>query len=230
MVPGARLLEAIRRRVPNQYIRLPFTTNESPSHSSSYSHWPWYARIIAVPVGFMVFYFATYGILHTAFPNYYDPPIPRPPFLDPSTASRAIQDLFARQSRTVQQARARYSLRTGRAPPERYDEWFEFATKGRCLIDDYDQIARDFAPFYEREQIDPGSFRRMVEKVSAGGGGGRLGVKALSVWNGRIIVHGWRIGIDWAWRHTLRRVSLAALACFLINFLMICSFRAIFQI
>ncbi|KAJ7709197.1 hypothetical protein B0H16DRAFT_1277784, partial [Mycena metata] len=59
-----------------------------------------------------------------------------------------VDALFARQCGTYARAAARYSLETGRAPPRGYNKWFAFAQEHSCLIDEYNQIQRDFAPFY----------------------------------------------------------------------------------
>lgn len=87
--------------------------------------------------------------------------------LDPATAARiSIDALYARQSSTLSQAMARYSLKTGRSPPKNYDRWFQFARDGSCLIDEYDQIHRDFEPFYQLAEDDPAFFKRMVDKAT----------------------------------------------------------------
>ncbi|KAJ7766055.1 glycosyl transferase family 90-domain-containing protein, partial [Mycena metata] len=78
-----------------------------------------------------------------------------------------VDALYARQSTTLQTARARYSLRNKRPPPSMYDKWFDFAREHSCLIDDYDQITRDFEPFYQLAHHDPAYFKRMVVKSSA---------------------------------------------------------------
>jgi hypothetical protein len=83
---------------------------------------------------------------------------------DPVAAARISLDvLFARQSSNIDQATARYSLKTGRPPPRNYDKWFKFAREKSCLIDDYDQIHRDFKPFYDLAQDDPRIFQRRLE-------------------------------------------------------------------
>ncbi|KAJ7339979.1 glycosyl transferase family 90-domain-containing protein [Mycena albidolilacea] len=83
---------------------------------------------------------------------------------DPGAAARSSLDvLFARQSSNIDQATARYSLRTGRPPPRNYDKWFKFAREKSCLIDDYDQIHRDFKPFYDLAQDDPRIFQRRLD-------------------------------------------------------------------
>ncbi|KAJ7238728.1 glycosyl transferase family 90-domain-containing protein [Mycena rebaudengoi] len=74
--------------------------------------------------------------------------------------------LLARQSTTYAQAAARYSLKTGRAPPRNWDKWFTFAQEHSCLIDEYDQIHRDFAPFYQLAEEDPLFFQRRVDIIA----------------------------------------------------------------
>lgn len=86
---------------------------------------------------------------------------------DPVTAARlSVDALYARQSSNIDHAAARYSLKTGRPPPRNYDRWFKFAQEKSCLIDDYDQIHRDFAPFYQLAQDDPLFFQRMIDIAS----------------------------------------------------------------
>ncbi|KAJ7894848.1 hypothetical protein B0H14DRAFT_2334253, partial [Mycena olivaceomarginata] len=53
--------------------------------------------------------------------------------------------------------------KTGRPPPQNYDKWFKFAREKSCLIDDYDQIHRDFKPFYDLAQDDPRIFQRRLD-------------------------------------------------------------------
>ncbi|KAJ6528976.1 glycosyl transferase family 90-domain-containing protein [Mycena capillaripes] len=108
---------------------------------------------------------------------------------DPSVIARAEVDaLFARQSTTLERAAGRYALRTGRKPPPYYADWYRFARERRCLIDEYDQIHRDFKPFYHLAKIDGTFFRDMVER-------GRKAVRTLLfsrwlpdmtyLWNGK---------------------------------------------
>ncbi|KAK7063637.1 CAP10 domain-containing protein [Favolaschia claudopus] len=85
-------------------------------------------------------------------------------YWDISTAK--VDALFARQSSTLEQARSRYSLRNNRPPPPMYDKWFEFAREHSCLIDEYEQISRDFEPFYQLAKDDPTFFKRMVDKAT----------------------------------------------------------------
>ncbi|KAJ7147541.1 glycosyl transferase family 90-domain-containing protein [Mycena crocata] len=84
---------------------------------------------------------------------------------DPVAAARLSLDaLFARQSQTLAQAAARYSLKANRPPPPNYDKWFAFAQKRKCLIDDYDQILRDFEPFYQLAEDNPAHFQDMIDR------------------------------------------------------------------
>ncbi|KAJ6584868.1 glycosyl transferase family 90-domain-containing protein [Mycena capillaripes] len=87
---------------------------------------------------------------------------------DPVGAARlAIDALFGRQSQTLAQAAARYSLKTDRPPPPNFDKWFAFAQDKKCLIDDYDQIQRDFEPFYQLAAENPKHFNDMIDKGRA---------------------------------------------------------------
>ncbi|KAF7303466.1 CAP10 domain-containing protein [Mycena indigotica] len=97
---------------------------------------------------------------------------PGPRVVDRSSASfvaaarESIAYLRDRQSSTLTQASARYRLRSGRPPPQNYDKWFTFAQERGCLIDEYDQIRRDFQPFYQLAEEDPGFFQRMIDSAT----------------------------------------------------------------
>ncbi|KAJ7442363.1 hypothetical protein B0H11DRAFT_2251534 [Mycena galericulata] len=80
-----------------------------------------------------------------------------------AVAHGGILELYAGQSRTLEQASARYYLKSGRAPPPKYDKWFAFAQENQCLIDEYDRIHRDFAPFYQLVHDHPEHFETMVD-------------------------------------------------------------------
>ncbi|KAJ7641129.1 glycosyl transferase family 90-domain-containing protein [Roridomyces roridus] len=81
-------------------------------------------------------------------------------------ADLAVDALYARQSTTLVQAAARYSLRTGRDPPPNYDRWFQFARDRKCLVDEYDQIHRDFKPFYQLAERNKEYFGRIVNRAA----------------------------------------------------------------
>ncbi|KAJ7268219.1 glycosyl transferase family 90-domain-containing protein [Mycena haematopus] len=88
----------------------------------------------------------------------------RPESADPVTAARlSVDALFDRQSSTLNQAIARYSLKTGRAPPRNYAKWFQFTQAKSCLVDDYDQIHRDFKPFYQLAEDHPRLFQQRID-------------------------------------------------------------------
>jgi hypothetical protein len=84
-----------------------------------------------------------------------------------AAARLSLEALFARQSQTLAQAAARYSLKTNRPPPPGFDAWFQFAKKHECLIDDYDQIQRDFEPFYQLAMDNPAHFKDMIDRGRA---------------------------------------------------------------
>ncbi|KAJ7894576.1 glycosyl transferase family 90-domain-containing protein [Mycena leptocephala] len=77
-----------------------------------------------------------------------------------------VDALYARQSSTLEQAKSRYTLRNNRPPPPTYDQWYDMAREHSCLIDEYDQISRDFEPFYQLAKDDPAYFKKMVAKAS----------------------------------------------------------------
>ncbi|KAJ7118268.1 hypothetical protein C8R44DRAFT_738214 [Mycena epipterygia] len=86
---------------------------------------------------------------------------------DPSTTARiAVDELYARQSTSLAQASARYSLRTQRPQSPTYDRWYQFARDRKCLIDDYDQIHPNFKPFYQLAQQDPRYFQMMIDRAT----------------------------------------------------------------
>ncbi|KAJ7174826.1 glycosyl transferase family 90-domain-containing protein [Mycena filopes] len=119
---------------------------------------------------------ATLTALHQRHRSSSPPPPPLPPsppapestepldLDDPAVAARlSVDALFSCQSSTLAQATARYTLKNRRPPPRNYDQWCQFAQRHSCLIDEYDQILRDFAPWYQLAEDDPGFFQRMID-------------------------------------------------------------------
>ncbi|KAJ7577878.1 glycosyl transferase family 90-domain-containing protein [Mycena floridula] len=101
-------------------------------------------------------------VIHPEHPGPPDPPHTME--MDPETYAKWSLDAFLRrQSTTLAAAAARYTLKTGRSPPKNYDKWFNFARDHSCLIDEYDQIHRDFEPFYQLAEKDPKFFKRMID-------------------------------------------------------------------
>ncbi|KAF7365301.1 CAP10 domain-containing protein [Mycena venus] len=82
-------------------------------------------------------------------------------------AQSSLDAILERQSTTLDDAVARYSLKAGRQPPPNFDRWFAFARENKCLIDDYDQIQRDFEPFYQLAIDRPTHFQALIEKGQA---------------------------------------------------------------
>ncbi|KAJ7935547.1 glycosyl transferase family 90-domain-containing protein [Mycena leptocephala] len=105
---------------------------------------------------------------------------------DPVAAARLSLDvLFARQSQTLAQAAARYSLKTDRAPPANFDKWFAFAKKKKCLIDDYDQIQRDLSrstSWRRKTQTFPGDDRPWYGMLQDS-----KGMTTINIKNGKFI-------------------------------------------
>ncbi|KAJ6557370.1 glycosyl transferase family 90-domain-containing protein [Mycena vulgaris] len=97
-------------------------------------------------------------------------------------AQLSLDALLVRQSRTLAQAVARYSLKSARPPPPNFDRWFTFAREHKCLIDDYDQIQRDFEPFYQLARDNPTHFQRQIspKKQEA------IGLTAIGIKDGKL--------------------------------------------
>ncbi|KAJ7910582.1 glycosyl transferase family 90-domain-containing protein [Mycena leptocephala] len=80
----------------------------------------------------------------------------------PSPGKRSVKALFAVQSKTFKQARARYILKNNREPPPGFHKWFHFARENKCLIDDYDRIHQDFKPFHQLAAENHTHFQSMI--------------------------------------------------------------------
>ncbi|KAJ7800177.1 hypothetical protein B0H14DRAFT_3156132 [Mycena olivaceomarginata] len=76
-----------------------------------------------------------------------------------------VDELFARQSKTLKQATAWYILKNNRPPPPGYDKFFDFAQQNGCLIDEYDKVHRDFEPFYQIAEHHPTFFLEMLDQA-----------------------------------------------------------------
>lgn len=90
---------------------------------------------------------------------------PSPSMTHPAviTAHQRVDEFLAFQSKTLPQARSRYTLKTGRDPPPHYDTFFQWATEHQCLIDAYDQVYADFQPWYQMSKINP---RIFIERLA----------------------------------------------------------------
>ncbi|KAK7051881.1 CAP10 domain-containing protein [Favolaschia claudopus] len=136
------------------------------------------------------------------------PPPTSPPHTtqSPSAAAQAAVDaLYARQSTTLEQASARYSLRTDRPPPPNYDRWFDFAREKSCLIDEYDRVHRDFKPFYQLARRDPRIFQDMIDRATRVLDSEQVGIGRVEIRDGEVelSMSGYSAYADWQdnWRH-----------------------------
>ncbi|KAJ7832614.1 glycosyl transferase family 90-domain-containing protein [Mycena leptocephala] len=80
-------------------------------------------------------------------------------------ARKHVDELFARQSSTLKQAKGRYKLKNDRDPPPGYHLFYEFAQQNGCLIDEYDKVHRDFEPFYQLAEHHPTFFPDMIDRA-----------------------------------------------------------------
>ncbi|KAJ7740516.1 glycosyl transferase family 90-domain-containing protein [Mycena metata] len=109
------------------------------------------------------------------------PPLVRPVRPGPRTP---VDDLFDRQSTTLEKASARYVLKNGREPPRGYARWFAYARSKGCLIDDYERVWRDFEPFYQLADTDGKFFNSMVQRGSKMANETDMGMKTFAVKRG----------------------------------------------
>ncbi|KAF7332489.1 CAP10 domain-containing protein [Mycena kentingensis (nom. inval.)] len=136
--------------------------------------------------------------------------LPNPSDSTPAHLRTAVDDLFERQPQTLEQATARYRLKNGRSPPRGYDRWFRTAKKNHCLVDDYDQLYRDFAPFYQlaAEKGKERFFGQMVEAAAKMIHEENFGLRAFTVEGGKVdSADEWSSNYDELWLNLLKNVS-----------------------
>ncbi|KAJ3720940.1 hypothetical protein C8R42DRAFT_582015 [Lentinula raphanica] len=64
-------------------------------------------------------------------------------------AEERFQAKIDKQSKTLSEAIEEYKHRFGMSPPKGFDKWWEFAMKNNVvLVDEYDTLMHDLAPFY----------------------------------------------------------------------------------
>ncbi|KAJ7685956.1 glycosyl transferase family 90-domain-containing protein [Mycena rosella] len=127
-------------------------------------------------------------------------------FTDPANPAHIVDALYARQSTTLAQATARYALHTGRAPPPGYARWFEFARQRQCLVDEYDQIRRDFKAFYQLADADPAYFQDMIDHAARELTDAPVEITRVEVVDGEVYLAG-DSAYGGYWPDTLRHVS-----------------------
>ncbi|KAF7351833.1 CAP10 domain-containing protein [Mycena venus] len=126
-----------------------------------------------------------------------------------SPSRKRINVIFALQSRNLKEARSRYILKNNRRPPPSFDKWFSWARSNKCLIDDYDQIHRDFEPFYQMAETNSTHFRNMIQiGVDLISGNSRPGGLAnITIKGGEVSVQNDRTYFDNEWRDRLRKFA-----------------------
>lgn len=107
-------------------------------------------------------------------------------FIDPvARAHQKVKALFAEQSTTLAEAKSRYTLKTGHDPPNRFEEFYRYAKERKCLIDNYDQIYTDFAPFYQLAADDPTWFQKRLKHGLDLASQRNIALKGWNVKNGK---------------------------------------------
>jgi hypothetical protein len=80
-------------------------------------------------------------------------------------AEAAFRATLARQSRTLPDAVAEYTRRHARPPPRGFDAWWAFAQAHNVvLVDEFDSISEDLAPFWE---FSGAEFRARAHEVGS---------------------------------------------------------------
>ncbi|KAJ3736583.1 capsular associated protein [Lentinula guzmanii] len=113
-------------------------------------------------------------------------------------AEERFQAKIERQSKTLPQAIEEYKRRYGMSPPKGFDAWWEFAQKNEVvLVDEYDTLMRDLAPFYAlRGQKEFGDYTDDDEDPSRPGSG--------------LDRHGWALGGGFEMRRRIAEVASVA--------------------
>ncbi|KAJ3966857.1 glycosyltransferase family 90 protein [Lentinula raphanica] len=120
---------------------------------------------VGVPIGIPISSFTS----SSPTPDYSTHPITRMM----KEAEERFQAKIDKQSKTLSEAIEEYKHRYGMSPPKGFDKWWEFATKNNViLVDEYDTLMRDLAPFYAlRGQKELGDYTDGDEDPSRPGSG-----------------------------------------------------------
>ena len=82
-----------------------------------------------------------------------------------SNAEDNFRRLLSKQSRTLKAAVREYKTRYRRDPPKGFDDWWKFAQENNVkLVDEFDGLVEDFAPFWKLSGLE---VRRRAIQVSA---------------------------------------------------------------
>jgi hypothetical protein len=80
-------------------------------------------------------------------------------------AEANFRQLIMRQSSSLEAAVAEYRRRYKRDPPKGFDDWYAFAMENDAkIIDEYDGMVNDFAPFWD---LSGEEIRRRALQVSS---------------------------------------------------------------
>ncbi|KAF7309376.1 CAP10 domain-containing protein [Mycena indigotica] len=134
---------------------------------------------------------------HNEHPHGQPPTDNKPPLDTPDSSHPAKIDishagdsttnfLAASSPQSVSAARSRYSLKTSRPPPKGFDAFYDFAKSRGCLIDAYDGVYADFAPFREAEKRKPGWFKERIKAMAEKLKGDSHGVTVLTIRDGAV--------------------------------------------
>ncbi|KAF7299174.1 CAP10 domain-containing protein [Mycena indigotica] len=227
-------LRRFLRQTGSTYTRVDNDPESSLSGRYS-SRRPLWSRLV-MPVIFVVALFAVLAGLASFMGSPITPPkskpantgIPAPPPIPPPSppeppkeadkesgpplatnpAAAALYALRSRQSATLAQASSRYTLKTGRIPPPNFDKWFSMAQKKHCLIDDYDQIQRDFEPWYQLAAQDPEHFNGMVDRGRQLMKINSMGMTIIKIQDGKVHMPTFQgTSFDGDWPRTLGRFA-----------------------
>lgn len=79
-------------------------------------------------------------------------------------AEEKFRNMLSRQSKTLEDAVIEYRKRYGREPPKGFGDWWQFAQDNNVkLVDEFDAIDEDLAPFWNMSAVE---FRRRTIQVS----------------------------------------------------------------
>lgn len=79
-------------------------------------------------------------------------------------AEEKFKHLLSKQSKTLAGAVGEYRKRYGREPPRGFGDWWQFTQEHNVrLVDEFDAIDEDLAPFWNMSGVE---FRRRTVQVS----------------------------------------------------------------
>lgn len=120
----------------------------------------------------LLFGHAATGVVHTLHPIL--------PLLE--TARDKEANLISRQSSTLSQAVQEYRRRYRQEPPKGFDKWWSFAkARNHTLVDEYDSMMRDLAPFKALSKDELKTRTRTLAQIA--------GVSLITIKDGQAQIH-----------------------------------------